>query len=725
MSTAYAIPPSFTDVFLVKIGVSLPVTWDPAVPVLNHVAARILAYSTASRLRRFTVLPLVIWLALVALAIAFPAEAHATLGWRQPIIYAFGMADSYGVDPANYAYTTDYGSVFDGGSNLIMGTILEIEAALFVLIGATAVWLFTYAMSFGFLPDLIRPIATVIQDMARQIVPAVASIAGVIAALIIAVNLKKNPTRAVSQIVAGVIVSMMAGALLYAPITWAISDKGPMIQGRDLAIAAGANSNASNASTTTTLKKLEGELLTNYVRRPLQAWNFGKVADDTPACAAAYNKGVNSANPDNIKDGIARCGSPDSSTMKAQADNPDAGQVVTGVGMLLGISVLFVYALVTTFLVILEFIRVVGSGVKTLWGSAVGRIPGGPQKSLFQAGVELVYSGVITFGFVTITILTGRIVVEVFRNQPSVFKAMIECLFLNAAAIVAIIKFARSREKNTAAITAGVLESLGDPAPVNSSVNITKEKSGSFLPAAATLAVGIGAGLGASFAGEALATRYPTASEALKRIAPYHNNRLIRGMTRGAYRAHEKQTDERIQNTKASVADVNTKVDTLLKAHGLDQPPAPEAKAPQGASWYAPTANDPAAATGTTSTPPSTRGAGAPTNTAPLPPEAIDPIDPAANATSTQADSSAPSTRTSPTRPFATPLPPEAFGAPAKPASRQDPADEGAASPAPPSPFDQDKNDSTPAPPAPPTLRSDQSPPTGRHRSLPNSREDS
>lgn len=591
MTTAYATPASFTDVFLAKIGVALPTTWDPAIPVLNHVIARIWAYSTASRGRRFLLLPLVIWAGLFCLALLFPAEAHAAITMQSPLVAAYGLRDSYGDDPANYMFSTNYGSVFDGGSNMVLAIMLQIESGIFVFVGTTAVWLICYGLSFGFLPSLIRPMAVIIQDYARQILPGVASISGTIVALIVAINLMRGKTsQAMSQTVAALIVAMIAGAFAYSPITWAISDSGPIITGRDIAIAAAANTPSSGANTENTLKTLQGNLLTNYVRHPLQGWNLGAIVDDTPACQKAYSEATRSRNADGIKDGVAGCGAANSADMKASADNPNTGQVVTGFGLLFATSVLLIYAIVTVVQVFLEFIRATASSVKMVWGMAVGRIPGGPQRSMVSATVEVFYSGFVMFGFVTITIVVGTFVTAVFRAQGNPMLSMMECLLIYVAAIIYIIKFARSRERASDAIASSILDAVGDPGPIESASNIASSRSTSHLPSLTSLAIGVGAGVGASYMGEALTRHYPTAGEALRRIAPFHNNPLLRNVTRGTQFAHQKQTTTQLGSLTQQMAEqrqqsaqTGQQLNDIRQHMGIADPPT--GPAPTGMSW--------------------------------------------------------------------------------------------------------------------------------------------
>lgn len=671
MTIAYATPASYTDVFLAKVGIALPTTWDPAIPVLNHVIARIWAYSTATRARRFLLLPLVIWAALFCLALLFPAEAHAAITMQSPLVAAYGLHDSYGDDPANYMFSTNYGSVFDGGSNMVLAIMLQIESGIYVFVGTTAVWLICYALSFGFLPTLIRPMAVIIQDYARQILPGVASISGTIVALIVSINLMRGKTtKAMSQTVGALIVAMIAGAFAYSPITWAISDSGPIITGRDIAIAAAANSSSSGVNTENTLKTLQGNLLTNFVRHPLQGWNLGAVVDDIPACQKAYSTATGARNADGIKDGIAGCGATNSAEMKASADNPNTGQVVTGFGLLFATSVLLIYAIVTVVQVFLEFIRATASSAKMLWGFAVGRIPGGPQRSLVGATVEVFYSGFVMFGFVTITMVVATFVTAVFKAQGNPMLSMMECLLIYVAAIIYIIKFARSRERASDAIASSILDAVGDPGPIDSASNIASSRSTSHLPSFASLAVGIGAGVGASYMGEALTRNYPTAGEALRRIAPFHSSPLLRNVTRGTQFAHQKQTTtqlgsltQQLAEQRQQSAQTSEHLNDIRQHMGLADPPI--GPAPTGMSWVGSGGDSGGGAGSQTSAASSksgTPGAPLPTNALPDVPLTDIPISDPNGPGASSINTPPPPSRN--TLALGTPMPADAFGAP-------------------------------------------------------------
>jgi hypothetical protein len=702
--------------------------WDPTLPTVGQLFVRGWSLSTATRLRRFTVLPIYLQLFLCCVALVFPAEAHAVTGPQSPVLYMLGVNDSYGVPLSHYAFSTDNGSVFDGGSRAVLATLLEAEAGLFVEIGGVAIWFLMYVISFGFLPDLVRPVAVVAQGYAGQIVPTVAAIAAVIAATFIAVNiLRGNLPRAASQAAAAVLIALIGGALVYSPISWVISDSGPLAQGRDVAVSLGSNSVTGVDNTNDILNRLEGTLATSFVRRPLQTWNFAGQPDKTQGCAEAWSKGVNSGDPDNIKDGIRSCGAPDSAAMKATADNPNPGQVGTGVLMLVFIGVFALFCTVLGFHIVLEFFRAVANAFKLLWGFAVGVIPGGPQASLINNLVAVLFSAVAMFAYITLTIFIGEIVTVVCRNQSNVFVAMNCALVLMVVAIRFVFTVSKSLKQSSANVAAGVLNSVGATPPPPPTTNILQEKAGSFLRTTSSIALG----LGATTAGGALAARSPSATHALHVVAPFvrgGRNPVIRHLDRGANLYEQRQErEERKAATKQKEAEREAAKREQQNSQSASPPPTVTVTA-------APTSPPVVVATGAgNSTPQSDRSAPPTAQFSAAPAsQASQPAPPGLSATDLAASSTAP-----PAKNYDRPPPDVPSGATGKPGTPAPPPTTGSAaalpeqkhattsgndtSPvsgasasdaAPPSPFER-----APAPPAPPTPPG--TPSTGPTRALP------
>ncbi|RDH75428.1 hypothetical protein DVS77_27405 [Mycolicibacterium moriokaense] len=582
--------------------------WDPTLPTLGQLFARGWALSSATRLRRFTMLPIYLQLCLCLVALVFPAEAHAAIGPQSPLLYVLGVTDSYGVPLSRYAISTDYGSILDGGSQAVLATLLEAEAGLFVVIGGVAIWFLMYVISFGFLPDLVQPVASVVQDYAGQILPGVAAIAAIVAATFVAVNiLRGNLPRAASQGAAAVLIALIGGALVYSPISWVISDSGPLAQGRDVAVSLGSNSVAGLDNTSDTLNRLEGTLATSFVRRPLQTWNFAGQPDSTPSCAAAWSEGVRSGDPDNIKDGIRACGASDSAAMKATADNPSPGQLGTGVLMLMFIGIFALFCAVLGFHIVLEFFRAVANAFKLLWGFAVGVIPGGPQASLVNTFVAMLFSGVAMFGYITMTIFIGEIVTVVFRQQGNGVVAMMSALILMMVAIRLVFAMSKSLKQSSANVASGVISSVG-AAPPPPTTNILQEKAGGFLRDSSVVAMG----LGATLAGGAVAARSPSASHALHVVAPFvrgGRSSMVRHLDRGADIYERKKDQERRAAEEAAAAAA------AAEQQGSAPPTASTATAPPATAASAPSNGAPAATGNGGGSPPAPQSGSAPATT--------------------------------------------------------------------------------------------------------------
>lgn len=710
--------------------------WDPTMPTLGQLFARGWALSTATRLRRFTMLPIYLQLCLCLIALTFPAEAHAAIGPQSPLLYVLGVTDSYGVPLSRYAISTDYGSVLDGGSQAVLATLLEAEAGLFVVIGGVAIWFLMYVISFGFLPDLVQPVAAVAQSYAGQIVPGVAAIAAIIAATFVGVNiLRGNVPRAASQAAAAILIAIVGGALVYSPISWVISDSGPLAQGRDVAVSLGSNSIAGATNTKETLSRLEGTLATSFVRRPLQTWNFAGQPDNTPSCASAWSNGVNSGDPDNIKDGIRSCGAPDSAAMKATADNPSPGQLGTGVLMLMFVGIFALFCAVLGFHIVLEFFRAVANAFRLLWGFAIGVIPGGPQASLVNTFVAMLFSGVAMFAYITLTIFIGEIVTVVFRQQGNGVVAMLSALILMVVAIRLIFTVSKSLKQSSTNVAAGVLNSVG-ATPPPPTTNILHEKAGGFLRDTSVVALG----LGSTMAGGALAARSPSATHALHVVAPFvrgGRSSIVRHLDRGAdiYERNQEQAERAAEKAQKAADKEQAKQN---KAQGNGQQPAstpPTVNMPEApASTTAPPSTPPASsgATGTPpsrSAPPTTQFSAAPDNAAHAANQPLSATD--LQTTPPKAfDGPAPGRSAAPNLPPGPPPAPKTGSGAALPETQQPltstndtsphagvapPAGPAEAGVAPPSPFEHEPDPRRPVPPTNPP----KPPSTGAARPLP------
>jgi hypothetical protein len=445
----------------------------------------------------------------------------------------------------------------------------------------------------------------VAQNYAGHIIPGVGAIAALVASLVVAINVMRgHTTRAASQGLAALVVAMVAAVLVYSPISWVISNDGPLIQGRNVAVSLGANSVAGSANTAATINRLEGMLATSFVRRPLQTFNFAGQPDATASCANAWSAGVRSGDPDRIKDGIRDCGAPDSGAMKATADHPNPGQLGTGLLLIVFSLIFAVFCLVLGLHIVAEFFRAIANCVRLLWGFAVGVIPGGPQSSLVNTFVAVWFSGIAMFAYVAMTMFIGEIVTAVFASAGNGIIAMFSALLLMVIAIGAVFTVSRKLKSGSSATAAGILSSIGSP-PAPASTNIVAQKSSAFLHTVA----GIGGGLAATAVGAGIASRVPALANSLE-LAAVHvpGNRLVRNLNRGIYTYNK--TKPAASSPASGRNDGDDDGDPPAPPHGgpapTPPPPPPAPAAPPFAPSPAPTPSPPLApiATPSATTPP-------------------------------------------------------------------------------------------------------------------------
>ena len=129
--------------------------------------------------------------------------------------------------------------------------------------------------------------------------------------------------------------------------------------------------------------------------------------------------------------------------------------------MLMFIGIFALFCAVLGFHIVLEFFRAVANAFKLLWGFAVGVIPGGPQASLVNTFVAMLFSGVAMFGYITMTIFIGEIVTVVFRQQGNGVVAMMSALILMMVAIRLVFAMSKSLKKSSANVASGVISSVG------------------------------------------------------------------------------------------------------------------------------------------------------------------------------------------------------------------------------------------------------------------------
>ncbi|MET9027532.1 hypothetical protein ABZW96_18240 [Nocardia sp. NPDC004168] len=361
---------------------------------------RFRAWIAASRRRRR-----IAWIVLALFVLfVFPGLIHA-VSIAQPGTATQGSApnsatswmnvrDSYGVNVSSYMLVVDRGGVFNLG-NFALWIILMPLFAVWQLLSITGVWLPAKAMDFQWLNLISAPLQAMSRNLTAQIAtPLLASTALAIGAFFVGYFI----VRALYAKAAVQVVTMIAFAIggvffLANPLAEALSDHGVLIQGRDLglSVAAGLNGN-NNPNPSQLVGTLQATMADNFVRLPLQVWNFGHVVDSNPSCRAAWSAGMTAGSEDRVKGGMKSCGD---SAAYAAVDNPGVGQIGAGLLLLLCAVILLAFAAYLSIKIMWAALDLIYYGFASIFGFAAGGYIYGPTQTFT---VRCVVHGFIAAG---------------------------------------------------------------------------------------------------------------------------------------------------------------------------------------------------------------------------------------------------------------------------------------------------------------------------------------
>ncbi|WP_157124583.1 hypothetical protein, partial [Nocardia pseudovaccinii] len=275
------------------------------------------------------------------------------------------MRDSYGVPVSRYTYITSDGSIFHPITT-VMASVLGLMCALFLIVVVLPIWGYDSAVGLGWLDWLRAPLSGAAEGVTAQIATTAMFFFFVtLGAFFVAYFVARGFfAKASFQIMTLLVLASLSALFLRDPLDEVLSPHGMLAQGRDvgLSVAAGVNGDSS-PNPAALAQTMQQNMVDNFVRHPLQVWNFGHVVDDRPGCAAAWSSGMSAGSDSQVKKGLKSCG--DSAAASA-ADNPSMGQIGAGllvlVLMLLGIVPFFGYM----------SIRIVWSGLDSIYWAFMG-----------------------------------------------------------------------------------------------------------------------------------------------------------------------------------------------------------------------------------------------------------------------------------------------------------------------------------------------------------------
>ncbi|WP_280384313.1 hypothetical protein [Nocardia wallacei] len=353
----------------------------------------------ATRRRRWTAWALVVVFMVFVFPMAVGSVAIAQSGSGTATANGLGfleVRDSSGVDVSQYTFATNHGGILNPGKTFISSFIVILFAG-WLFIAQSLVWLVGKGIDLSWLDTFRQPLLGAAQSFADQIgTLAVSFTAAAIGAFFIAYFIVRGfIAKAIRQIVAILLAATFSGFFLTNPMAHELSTDGWLAQGRDvgLSVAAGLNGN-SNPNPNALIPTLQATMADNFIRKPLQVWNFGHVVDTRPECKAMWSTATTVGDEDQIKEGMKTCG--DYGAYKS-ADNPRAAQIAIGFLLILIQIILFVgfgFMIVNlTRAVISIFIH----GFMIIFGFAAGAYVYGPSQTFLVRNLVSTWFAVLRF----------------------------------------------------------------------------------------------------------------------------------------------------------------------------------------------------------------------------------------------------------------------------------------------------------------------------------------
>ncbi|BDT92462.1 hypothetical protein IFM12275_24380 [Nocardia sputorum] len=369
-----------------------PAQWEP-----RAVARRCRQWLAATRRRRRLAWSLALVTAMMAVsgvagAVAM-AQTSAAAGGSSTIdgIAWTNVRDSSGVRLSDYMFITNTGSVTQPQYTavwILQGFLFTVFLAMVTVV----IWLIGFALEFRWMSMLDHTLTAVAESLGRQLsAPIVLATAAAIGAFFVGYFVVRgHHSKATMQVVTMVGVAVLGVPLLAHPMADVLSPNGLMAQGRDLGIAVAAGLNGdSNPNPRDVVSSLQATLADNFVRRPVQVWNFGHVVDDvSPRCRAAWSAGVTSRSQDTAKRALANCGDREA---YSKVENPDITQVGTGLLLLVFGLVLLEFGLYLAIKIMGAALDAFYHTLMSIFGFAAGGFVYGPTQTFLVRNVVGVF----------------------------------------------------------------------------------------------------------------------------------------------------------------------------------------------------------------------------------------------------------------------------------------------------------------------------------------------
>lgn len=343
---------------------------------------------------------------LVVLVVMGGQVAAADTGQVTPALGWIQLTDSKGINAWNYELSIDRGGLLAPGK-FYWSTLVDLLWGLYRDGVLLAVWFIDWIISFDWVTMVATPVLAVGDSLTTVVtqmglVPAFLTVAAFVSVIWMARG--RWATGIFEFFFTLVLAALVSGFLAHPIHLVADPGSGLIYKARDAgfdfvsAMSAEGGLGSSSGTVPVSREAISGQLITTFIRQPLQMINFGTVLDGT-SCESAYDT-VIKAGPygyaDTIRNAINAC----DSTLGDYAAAP-SGAMATGTFVLGPASVVLLgLAIALGGAVIAAAVRALYQGLKASITTVTGLLPGAARRPLFVTAAELVTSiGVFLFAF--------------------------------------------------------------------------------------------------------------------------------------------------------------------------------------------------------------------------------------------------------------------------------------------------------------------------------------
>lgn len=385
-----------------------------------------------------------------------PGQTIVTLSWIQ-------LEDSKGINLWQYELSINFvDDVLKAGAT-IASTFTQILWQGYLGCAALAIWFIDWVLSFDWLNIIIGPL-TAIGESLRSVIsrlglaPAFLAIAGTTGALFVFAG---KMARGVYEILIGAVIVALASTALSNPIEMVAGPDGWIYQTRDATLELIGE---MGDQAETDANSITSELITTFIRQPVQVISFGQVLDGTN-CETVYDDAVRTG-PHGYEDTIRNAVNDCNADAGKYAENPNMGMVssvfIQGPA---GILVMLIGILIGG-AVMLALVSAVLASLKAVINLTLAILPGGARRPLAQSFSDIFISlGMFVFSmfFLGVYLMVIQAVYRSSDGQPS--RAFVITIIFMVLGLVAFLRYRKQLQAASNRLTDWMSKRPGGGAP--------------------------------------------------------------------------------------------------------------------------------------------------------------------------------------------------------------------------------------------------------------------